>query len=84
MRYVFERTIGKGAFGEMHLYKDQDNPQNKVTVKIDKPNLQSSEAYFTRIFKEDYNLKCIQKYYGDGLHNGSQTYIMLEYLDSTI
>ena len=68
----------------MHLFKDPNNPQNKVAVKIDKPNAQSSEAYFTRIFDEDYNLKCVPKYYGDGLQNGSQTYIMIEYLDSTI
>ena len=59
------------------------NPQEKIAVKIDKPNASSTEAYFTRIFNEDYNLTCVPKYHGDSLYNG-RSYLMLEYLDCTI
>ena len=35
------------------------------------------------MFSDDFNLACVPKYYGDDLHN-DRSYLMLEYLDSTI
>ncbi len=56
VKYVFERELGTGAFGKVYLYHHPQKVDDKVAIKLEKPNLSSSsmtnESYFTRILNE--------------------------------
>jgi serine/threonine protein kinase len=86
VKYVFEKELGSGAFGKVYLYRHPMKPDDKIAIKIEKPNTNcqlTNESYYTRILNDQYSLTCIPKYYGDHFYQ-SRSYIKIEYIDSTI
>ena len=75
------RELGTGAFGKIYLYGHPTNPNDKIAIKIDRPNLTSSsitnESHYNRILNEDHHLDCIPKYYDVKFHN-RRNYIIIE------
>ena len=87
VKYLYERELGTGAFGKVFLYRHPALMNDKIAIKIEKPNLAvnliTNESYYTRILNDDYHLTCIPKYYGDNFHN-RRNYIIIEYIDTSI
>ncbi len=79
--------MGTGAFGKVYLYHHPEKLDDKVAIKLEKPNLSSAsltnEEYFTRILNEQHKLDCVLKYYGYSFHN-HRSFIIIEYIDSTL
>jgi hypothetical protein len=89
VKYVYERDLGKGAFGFVYLYKAEKAPHLKLAIKVE--NLATNKSHGSTMTRESYYLRMMNDkgcnrvigYYGDGFVQMAQ-YMKLEYVDMTL
>ena len=70
-KYLFEKYLGKGAFGFVFLYHSKDDISKKLAIKVENKkaalrsgNVMTKETYYLRILNEKGCDRVIG-YYGD-------------------